>query len=358
MRNSTQSTPRYSIGIDLGDRYSDVVIINRSEEIIGKCKIKTTRRGITDFAETIEADSIVVIEVGTHSGWISDLCEDLGVELVVTNSHHAGKVMVANGKKNDLSDALTLACFGFFPRSMIRPIIHRTKESRNHLALVRSRSELVGIRTALINSIRGQVKSFGDRLPSCSSVAFAKKVVEHIPLVLEEALLPMVNQVGELTRVIKEYDKKIEALITEYPEAQKLTAIDSVAALTALTFLLTIDAPNRFDKSRTVGAYLGLVPKQHSSGSICRQLRITKTGDRYLRKLLVGSAQYILGQRGKDCNLRRYGLRISARGGANGKKRAVVAVARKLAVLMHKLLVSDEQYDPFYTQQSRGRMSA
>lgn len=358
MRNSTKNTYLFSIGIDLGDKYSDVVIINRSEEILHQSRIKTTRKGFSDFAATIEPESIVVIEVGSHSPWINDLFEDLGIELVVANSHHAGKVMMANGKKNDLSDAFTLAYFGFCPRSMIRPIIHRTKESRNHLALIRARDDLVRIRTTLINAIRGLVKSHGDRLPACSSRAFAKKIPEHIPLVLEEALLPMVKQVGELTQTIKDYDKKIEALIDTYPKAKKLTEIDSVAVLTAMTFLLTIDDPSRFKKSRTIGAYLGLTPRQFSSGEVNRQLRITKAGDNYLRKLLVGSAQYILSRNGKDCNLKRYGERIGARGGANGKKRAVVAVARKLSVLMHKLLVSDEQYDPFFKSLSRGRMSA
>jgi len=122
--------------------------------------------------------------------------------------------------------------------------------------------------------------------------------------------------------------------------------IGGVGALTSLVYVLTIGDPARFRKSREVGPYLGVVPRQEESGESAPQLRITKAGDEDLRCLLVGSAHYILGPFGKDSDLRRYGLALSERGGKNGKKRAVVAVARRLAVLLHRLWVSGEKYEP------------
>ena len=153
---------------------------------------------------------------------------------------------------------------------------------------------------------------------------------------------------------IKKFDKQIEHICTEqYPETELLRGIKGVGPLTALAFILTLEDPTRFDKSRQVGCFLGLTPRRDQSGETDKQLRITKAGNPYLRRLLVGSAQYILGPFGEDCNLRKFGLRLASRGGKNAKRRAVVAVARKLAVLMHRLWQHGLIYDPFYNPQQR-----
>lgn len=117
--------------------------------------------------------------------------------------------------------------------------------------------------------------------------------------------------------------------------------------MTAMAYVLVIDDAKRFGQSRAVGAYLGLIPGTDDTGDTHTQRRITREGDPFLRRLLVSSAQYMLGPFGEDCTLKRYGQAIAARGGKNGKKRAVVAVARKLAVLLHRLWVSGEAYDRF-----------
>ena len=129
--------------------------------------------------------------------------------------------------------------------------------------------------------------------------------------------------------------------------------VKGVGPITALAYVLTLENPELFAKSREVGPYLGLVPKQEDSGESQPQLGISKTGDTMVRKLLVGSAQYILGPFGPDTDLRRYGLRLCERGGKNAKKRAAVAVARKLAVLLHRLWVSGEVYEPLGYASSR-----
>ena len=200
----------------------------------------------------------------------------------------------------------------------------------------------------LVNHVRGAVKSFGTRLPKCPARSFHKKVVEHIPAALWVAVEPILETIGSLTQRIREYDRQLETICQEhYPETELLRQVEGVGALTALTFVLTLEDPYRFEKSRSVGAYLGLVPASDQSGDRDpREKRISQEGDEMLRKLLVGSAHYILGPFGSDSDLRRHGEKIASRGAKNAKKRAVVAVARKLSVLLHSLWITAEVYEP------------
>jgi transposase len=218
---------------------------------------------------------------------------------------------------------------------------------------------LVGCRTQLVNHVRGAVKSFGSRLPKCPARSFHKKAAAHIPEALMPALGPILEQIGSLTERIRDYERQLETISKErYPETELLRQVEGVGALIALTFVLTLEDPYRFAKSRSVGAYLGLVPARDQSGDSDPQRRISKEGDEMLRKLLVGSAHYILGPFGKDSDLRRHGEKIASRGAKNAKKRAVVAVARKLSVLLHRLWVTGEAYDPLYNTHRRRELAA
>jgi transposase len=186
-------------------------------------------------------------------------------------------------------------------------------------------------------------------LPSCSTQSFAKKARPALPESLRPALEPLLETIQDMTKRIQGYEQEIEHLCQHvYPETASLCQIKGVGALTALAYVLTLEDAKRFKESREVGPYLGLVPKRNQSGDTDPQGRITKTGDQFLRRLLVGSAHYILGPFGEESLLRTWGLRLAERGGKAAKKRAVVAVARKLAVLLHKLWVSGEDYHPFY----------
>jgi transposase len=218
---------------------------------------------------------------------------------------------------------------------------------------------LVGSRTQLINHVRGAVKSFGHRLPKCSARGFHKKILEYLPKELVSALGPLLETIGELTQRIREYERKLEEITSEhYPETELLRQVAGVGALTSLTFVLTLEDPHRFSKSRSVGAYLGLVPGEDQSGDSDPQQQISKEGDEMLRRLMVGSAHYILGPFAQDSDLRRHGLKIAERGGKNAKRRAVVAVARKLSVLLHHLWVTGELYEPLHNAQRSGDQAA
>jgi transposase len=187
----------------------------------------------------------------------------------------------------------------------------------------------------------------GARLPKCSTPSFAQKVEGAVPAEIRETLLPLVRMTAALSDSIQGYDEKIERLGREkYGHTTLLRQVKGVGPIRALAYVLTLENPERFAKSRDVGPYLGLVPKQEDSGESQPQLGISKAGDTMVRRLLVGSAQYILGPFGPDTDLRRYGLRLCERGGKNAKKRAAVAVARKLAVLLHRLWATGDVYEP------------
>jgi len=248
--------------------------------------------------------------------------------------------------KQDKVDAETLARLGRLDAKLLSPITHRNEQAQLDLAMLRSRDALVRARTKLINHVRGMVKVFGYRIPSCSSACFGKRAREAMPECLKENLGGLVGQIELLTNQIAGYDRAIEKIGQKYPEIERLKGVSGVGTLTALAFVLTLEDPRRFRKSRDVGAYLGLVARRDQSGESDRQLRITKTGNRFLRRLLVGSAHHILGPFGPDCALRRFGMEMAARGGKNAKKRATVAVARKLAVMLHHLWLNKEEYIP------------
>ena len=341
----TAKAPERTIGLDVGDRRSHVCILDESGEVVEEAQVRTTSAALGGRF-TGEEPARVVLEVGPHSPWISRLLADAGHEVVVANPRKL-RLIYENDRKSDRADAEYLARVGRLDPALLAPVVHRGEEVQADLAVIRSRSALVEARTALVNHVRSTVKASGGRLPKCSTDSFHRKVEEHIPEALWPALLPVIDTIGALTAEIHDMERWIEELAeTEYPETELLTQVAGVGTLTALCYMLTLETPERFKRSRDVGPYLGLVPRRHDSGESSPELRITRAGDVLLRKLLVQCAHYILGPFGPDTDLRRWGVRLEARGGPGARKRATVAVARKLAVLLHRLWVTGEVYDP------------
>jgi len=288
------------------------------------------------------------MEAGTHSGWVSRILEELGHEVLVGHPRKL-RMIWKSDVKDDNRDAEMLARIARFDPELLHPIRHRGEEAQRDLDVIKAREKLVKVRGMLITHVRGVVKGIGKRITKCSAETFHLRLGEEMPEELAGALRPLMETIAELTQRIRGYERELNRLCREkYPETEGLREIAGVGPITALAFVLTLEESSRFEKSRSVGAFVGLVPKRDQSGETDKQLRITKAGDGYLRRLLVGSAHYILGHFGPDCELRRFGLRLAERGGKNAKKRAVVAVARKLAVVLHHLWRSGAVYDPFY----------
>ena len=340
-------------GLDIGDKYSYLCLIDQhSGEVMEEGRLRTTPEAFRRRFVS-EQPMRIAIEAGTHSPWASRVLEECGHEVLVANSRKT-RLIYANKRKTDEIDAENLARLARVDPKLLYPLKHRGEDSQAHMALIRSRQALIGCRTQLVNHVRGAVKSFGARLPKCPARSFHNKAPEHIPEALRPALDPILEQIGSLTQSIRDYDRKLQTIAEEhYPETELLRQVEGVGPLTALTFVLTLEDPYRFEKSRSVGAYLGLVPAKDQSGDRDPQRRISKEGDEMLRRLLVGSAHYVLGPFGSDSDLRRHGEKIASRGGKNAKKRAVVAVARKLSVLLHRLWVSGELYDPLHNTRRR-----
>jgi transposase len=351
MDDGSKQHPLMTAGLDLGDKYSYLCLIDtEGGEVVEEGRLRTSPEALRRRFSS-EQPMRIAIEAGTHSPWVSRLLEECGHEVLVANARKL-RLIYSNKRKTDKVDAENLARLARLDPKLLYPLKHRGEDSQAHMAIIRSREALVSCRTQLVNHVRGAVKSFGGRLPKCPARSFHNKAPERIPDALWPALGPILEQIGSLTERIRQYDRQLEEISKEsYPETSLLRQVEGVGPLTALTFVLTLEDPYRFEKSRSVGAYLGLVPAKDQSGDRDPQRRISKEGDEMLRRLLVSCAHYVLGPFGSDSDLRRHGQKIASRGAKNSKKRAVVAVARKLAVLLHSLWVSAEVYEPLRNAQ-------
>jgi transposase len=341
------SRQRLTIGLDLGDRNSWYCVVDEAGRIQREQRVRTTAKALQEAFGAMPR-SRIALEIGTHSPWISRLLNELGHEVIVANARKV-RLIGESRKKDDRLDAQTLARLGRIDPELLYPVKHRSVQAQADLMMIRARAGLVRARTGLVNTARGLAKSYGERLRGCNVRNLDPEKAEGLSPELQRALEPLLSAIEELSQQICEYNDRIEALAqASYPQVELLKQIKGVGTLIALTFLLTLEDPHRFGKSRAVGGYLGRQPGRRKSGESEPQLHISKEGDPYLRTLLVQGAQHILGPFGIDCDLRRWGLKLAERGGSNGKKRAIVATARKLAVLLHHLWVSGEVYEPLH----------
>ena len=348
------SQPKLTIGLDLGDRNSWYCVVDEAGQIQLEQRVRTTAKALQEVFGVMPR-SRIALEIGTHSPWISRMLSD---EVIVANSRKV-RLIGESRKKDDRLDAQTLARLARIDPKLLYPVKHRSVQAQADLTLIRARAGLVRARTGLVNMARGLAKSYGERLRGCNVRNMNPEKAEGLSPELQAALEPLLNAIESLSERIVEYNERIENLAQQsYPQVALLKQIKGVGTLIALTFLLTLEDPHRFGKSRDVGCYLGLQPGRRNSGRSEPQLHISKEGDPYLRTLLVQGAQHVLGPFGVDCDLRRWGLKLAERGGRSGKKRAIVATARKLAVLLHHLWVSGEVYEPLHNSNQKAMPAA
>ena len=338
---------KLTVGLDLGDRWSWYCVLDEAGKIRLEQRVSTSPKAMGEVFGGMPR-SRIALEIGTHSPWISRLLSELGHEVIVANARKV-RLIAESRKKDDRLDAQTLARLARIDPELLYPVKHRSLQGQADLTVIRARAGLVRARTALVNTVRGLAKSYGERLRGCNVRNMNPEKAKGLSPELQRALEPLLAAIESLSERIVEYNERIESLAQQsYPQVALLKQIKGVGTLIGLTFLLTLEDPHRFRKSRDVGCYLGLQPGRRNSGQSEPQMHISKEGDPYLRTLLVQGAQHILGPFGPDCDLRRWGLKLAERGGRNGKKRAIVATARKLAVLLHHLWVSGEVYEPLH----------
>jgi transposase len=336
--------PEMTLGLDMGDRYSHFCLLNADGDVVEEGRIQSTEAALRRRFEN-EPEIRIALECGTHSPWATRLLKTLGHQVIVAN---ARKIPAITGSesKNDRNDAEKLARFAAYDARLLSPIEHRSPERQLDLNLIHARSTLVRARTMIVNALRGLVKSAGGRLPAGSTESLPTRAPAAIPPALATVATPLVEQIALLNAQIGGMDKQVEKLAVKYPEISLLRTAPGVGPIVAAAYVLTLERPDAAS-NRSAGAFLGLRPGQSQSGDSDPQKRITKAGDGCLRSLLVQSAQYILGRFGPDSELRRWGLKLAATGGKRGKKRAVVAVARKLAVVLHAMWRNGECFQAF-----------
>ena len=345
MKQPTKSS-NITVGLDLGDRRHRFCALDERGEVVEEGSICNDRDSLTKLARRYHG-ALGVMEAGAHSPWISRLLEGLGWRVVVSNPRKV-RAIYQHERKSDQRDAQMLARIGRMDPALLYPVRHSSEEAQRALLRIKLRDSLVRARVGLINSVRFSLKSLGYTVRNPSSERFHKTVMEEVPEALRQMIAPSVQALAELTARIKTLELEINTLAKiKYPQTARLQQIPGVGPITALYFVLKIEDPSRFENVRDIGAYAGLCPRRDQSGESDPQLRISKRGDAYLRRLLVSAAQYILGPFGPASALREYGLMLAADGTRRAKKRAVVAVARKLSVLLLSLWKNQTLYRAF-----------
>jgi transposase len=342
---------KLTIGLDLGDRSSCYCVLDEAGEVIHEQKLGTTPKAMREVFAMVP-QCRMALETGTHSPWVSRVLNELGHEVIVAHARNV-RLIGESRRKDDRLDARTLARLARIDPQLLAPVKHRSAEAQAHLMVIRARASLVRARTALVNTARGLTKSYGERIRGCNPRNLDVEKAQALSPELQAALGPLLQALESLSERIADYNRQIEQIAQQsYPQTALLKQVKGVGTLVALTYMLTLEDPHRFRKSRDAGCYAGLQPGRRNSGQSMPQMHISKEGDPYLRTLLVQAAHHVLGPFGADSELRRWGLRLAERGGKSGKKRAIIATARKLAVLLHRLWVSGEVYEPFHSSTS------
>jgi len=342
----------YTIGLDLGDKSHEICVINAAGTIAHRASILNKRKALTELSEAYPG-STVIMEAGTHSPWVSRHLKKHGLKVLVANPRKL-RAIYESDNKSDERDAEMLARIGRFDPNMLYPISHNSEECQRSLAKIKCRHALVSSRTSLVNTTRGLLKSQGAGLPvGMHTDAFARKAREHLSPEDLKMVCHLLDTIESISKQIKVLEKEIHTMIAqEYPEAQRLQEIPGIGPITAIAFVLILEHHSRFTNARDVGPFLGLTPKRDQSGNLDKQLRITKAGNSLLRCLLVNCAQYTMGHFGPPSAIRSAGERIAHGGGSIAKKKAVVAVARRLAMLMLVLWKDPTiEYQPFPSAQ-------
>lgn len=329
-------------GIDLHQKTTQICRVEESGEVRETASVRTSRACLREYFGSKERMR-VVLEAGGSSPWVSRLLEELGHEVIVCSPRRV-RLIAESTLKNDEVDAEVLARLVRLDPGFLKPIRHRCEEAQLLRSRLKIRRALVNARTSWINTIRGLLRSFGYRVPGGTAKSFTRRATRlELPEELRVAITPLLVQLDLVSQELARCDKDLAAMAATMPVVRQLREIPGVGVIVALYFVLTVDDSNRFRNSRDLGAYFGLRPQIRASGAVSRYGRITREGDPEMRRLLVQAAQSVFRTKA-DSELKRWAVRLAAR---RGKAKAAVAVARKLAALMHHLWVTGKRFESF-----------
>lgn len=351
MKQNTVNKDVRTIGLDLGDTKSTYCVMDAEGRIISESSIVTSRDALTSKFGAMKRARIVLEACG-QSNWIAKLLESFGHEVVVANPRQL-HLISKSVKKTDRNDARLLARIGRVDLALLQPTHRRGELSIETRTVLNSRRKLVESRTCLINSVRSAAKGVGQKLPSCNSDDFVACASSGLQPKLRALLQPTIDALVVLQQQIERYDEEIaQRCDKSLPQTELLRSIYGVGPQLALGYVAAIDDPSRFARSRDVGPYFGITPRRDQSGDSDPKLRISKHGDGSVRSLLVCAATHIMRTHAPDSDLKRFGEKVQGPSPTpRARARARIAVARKLAVLMHRLLKTGEVYEPLHAAQ-------
>jgi transposase len=339
-----ESLTGFTVGVDLADRASAICVVGPNGEVVSRETIPTDPDMIRQRFSRGVYDR-VVIEACNIASWVGWELQKCGQRVIVAHSRSIALIHKSS-RKNDRNDAEKLARLARVDEELVHPTHLRPRERAEVMSDVRGRATLVENRTRLVNSARSIAKTFARRLLGSTpgGIPAAIEQLADIEPTLYATLHPLGQAISEISRQVRLFDKKLAKHCERFPEARRALQVHGVGPLTALTFVLVVDDARRFPRTRDIGAYLGLAPKQDQTGQTDPALRISKAGHRYLRALLVQCARRILMKKAPDSDLKRWGAQIAARGGKRAKHVAAVAVARRLAVILLAMWKNETDY--------------
>jgi transposase len=329
-------------GIDLHQNETEICVLDDSGAFVERARVKTSRETLRRRFDGL-APMKVAMEAGGSSPWVARLIESMGHDVVVCAPRRV-RLIAESTMKTDEIDAEVLARLVRVDEGFLGRVTHRSESAQLQRGLMTARTALVSARSKWVHSARGILRSFGFRVPGGHTSRFHLRCAKvEMPDDLRAVVQPLLNQVEQVSAEIQAIEERLKSIAEANPIVQHLQKVPGVGTIVALYFVASIDDPDRFQRSRDVAAFFGLRPSLRGSGEICHYGRITKEGDPEMRRLLIQAAHGMINSR-KRCALQQWALNIAAR---RGKKKALVALARKLAVLLHHLWATGEVFQPF-----------
>lgn len=330
------------VGLDVHQQMTEICGLDDAGEVRVRARVKTRAPTLRRwFAH--RAPLAICLEAGGSSPWVARLLQDLGHDVVVCHPRQI-QLIAQSRKKTDRRDAELLARLLRADRALLHPVTVRSAVTQQGRAALAMRHTLVGARTRCMQSVRGVLRGFGFRVPRSTWGQLVERVQAlELPDGLPPLLAPLLTTITELTAQIAQLEQELAKIARTHPVVPQLRAIPGIGPLSALAFVLAVEDPYRFRKSRDVASFLGLCPSIRASGETAHRGRITKEGDRLVR-FLLGQAAHACVRSTRPSALRDWGLAVRAR---RGVPKGATALARKLAVVMHRLWVTGAAYEPY-----------
>jgi transposase len=342
LKHQEKHSMNHYAGLDVSVKETSICIADETGKICRELKVPSHPE---DLLRVLQDPALNLVRVGLEAGplsqWLFNGLTEAGLPVVCIETRHARAYLKAQVNKTDRNDARGIA--QMMRVNLFRPVHVKTLASQKQRALLTARKLLQGKAIAIDNDIRGLLRNFGLKVGAVSAGKFEQRIrelVEGLPD-LSELMEVLLEARAKLREQFTKLHKKLLAIVRDDTVCRRLMTIPGVGAVTALAYRATIDIPARFRNSKAVGAALGLTPALHQSGETSRVGRISLCGDGMLRALLYEGAQTVLTRSVKWSWLRAWAMKIAR---TRGLKRAIVALARRLAVVMHRIWVDGTEF--------------